>query len=179
MRTVAWSARASWLTLAAATILLAGCSAGSVGGSVETLAKLDGWRDGPGYEGPFAVLEIAYDDDTAAMLWEDNVGAGQAAHDGLAEVDLSRQIVALYSSGESGSCPESVHDIELDDGTVDIMLTVDTGGGDACSGDYNPYRVVIAIDRADVPTRDELAGTEGTVDGNPALEVVVGEYPVT
>src|SRR5690625_7092225 len=127
MRTVAWSARASWLTLAAATILLAGCSAGSVGGSVETLAKLDGWRDGPGYEGPFAVLEIAYDDDTAAMLWEDNVGAGQAAHDGLAEVDLSRQVVALYSSGESGSCPEAVHDVDLDDGTVDIMLAVDTG----------------------------------------------------
>lgn len=30
-------------------------------------------RDGPGYEGRFAVLEIAYDDGTAAMLWEDNV----------------------------------------------------------------------------------------------------------
>lgn len=179
MRTVAWSDRASGLTLAAATILLAGCSAGPLGGSVETLAKLDGWRDGPGYEGPFAVLEIAYDDGTAAMLWEDNVGAGQAARDGLAEVDLSRQVVALYSSGESGSCLESVHDVDLDDGTVDIMLTVDTGGGDACSGDYNPYRVVIAIERADVPTRDELAGTEGTVGGNPALEVLVGEYPVT
>lgn len=33
-------------------LLLAGCLAGSLSGSVETLAKLDGWRDGPGYEGP-------------------------------------------------------------------------------------------------------------------------------
>jgi len=146
---------------------------------VETLAKLDGWRDGPGYEGPFAVLEIAYDDGTAAMLWEDNVGAGQAARDGLAEVDLSRQVVALYSSGESGGCPESVHDVDLSDSTVDITLAVDTEGGDGCTDDYNPYRAVIAIDRADVPTRDEVAGTEGTVDGNPALEVLVGAYPVT
>jgi len=164
--------------LLSVVLLLAGCSAGPVGASVETLAKLDGWRDGPGYDGPFAVLEIAHDDGTAATLWEDNLGAG-AARDGLAEVDFSRQVVALYSSGESGSCPESVRDVDLgDDGTLDIMRAVDMKGGNACTGDYNPYRVVIAIDRADVPTRDQLAGTEGTVDGNPALEVRVGEYPV-
>ena len=166
-------------TLLGVVLLLAGCSAGQLAGSVETLAKLDGWRDGPGYEGPFAVLEIAYDDGTAAMLWEDNVGAGQAARDGLGEVDLSRQVVALYSSGGSGSCPESVHDVDFDEVSVDITLAVDMGGGNGCTDDYNPYRVVIVIDRADVPTRDELAGTEGTVDGNPALEVLVGEYPVT
>lgn len=165
-------------TVLGVVLLLAGCSAGPLGGSVETLAKLDGWGDGPGYDGPFAVLEIAYDDGTAAMLWEDNFGAGQAAGDGLAQVDLSRQVVALYSSGESGSCPESVHDVGFNGGTVDITRAVDTGGGDGCTDDYNPYRVIIAIDRADVPTRDELAGTEGTVDGNPALKVLVGEYPV-
>src|SRR5690625_239637 len=97
-----------------AVLMLAGCS-WPPGSSVETLAKVDGWRGGYEAAEPFAVLELAYDDTTARTLWRENVPDGLPDRDGdpleqgvygdLADVDLDRQVVGLVSTGQSGSCP--------------------------------------------------------------------------
>jgi hypothetical protein len=45
---------------------------------VVPLARADGWRPelGAPFPGPSAVLEIAYDRETAAQAWSENVPAG-------------------------------------------------------------------------------------------------------
>src|SRR5699024_12182889 len=102
----------------------------------------------------------------------------QGVYGDLADVDLDRQVVGLVSTGQSGSCPGWVDGVQRRDGTVDVTLAEDLLGGDGCNDDYNAYRVVIAIDRADVPPRDALTGDPGRVDGREVLEVAVGEYPL-
>lgn len=169
-------------------LLLSGCSWPTLSPSVETLAKVEGWRPGL-EEDAFAVLEIAYDDDAARALWEENVPADLPRREGtpldagvfgeLGDVDFAEQVVALYSSGQSGSCPGWVRDVDHDGaGTVDVTRAEDMRGGDGCTDDYNAFRVVVALDREDVPDRADLPGVTGTVDGLAVLTLVVGEYPV-
>lgn len=61
----------------------------------------------------------------------------------------------VWSSGESGSCPGWLADVRTDtDGTV--HLERDSAGGPICTGDYNPYRMMLAVDRDRLPPRDAL-----------------------
>lgn len=175
--------------LGAVLALAAGCSSGTGSvGADGTLAKLDGWRDGMTHDDVgFAVLELAYDDATARTLWDENVPDGLPQAEGnplgagvygdLADVDFTEQVVGLYSSGQSGSCPAWVGDVTTDsDGVVTVTRAEDLQGGDGCTDDYNPFRVVIVIDRADVPSQDALGSARGTVDGNDVLGLDLAEY---
>jgi hypothetical protein len=177
--------------LGAVLLLAVGCSFGGPGGKAPgTLAKIDGWREGMTVEDvPFAVLEIAFDVATAQALWDENVPddlprlegdpASAGVYGDLADVDLTTHVVGLYSSGQSGSCPGWVRDVRTDgDGSVNVTTAVDMQGGDGCSDDYNPFRVVLALDRDDVPAQDAL-DARGTVDGRGVLEVLVTEYRPT
>lgn len=149
-----------------------------VQGPVRTLATVDGWRDG--LEVPSgALLEIAFDDEAAQRLVTDNVPADLAAgpdgepwvdggHHDLADVDLATHVVAVYSAGRSGSCPEWVADVAGGDAGVAVTTEVPTRG--ACTDDFNPYRTVIVIDRDRLPTAEDLPaaldrGYDVVVDG--------------
>lgn len=179
--------------LGAVLLLAAGCSSGSgSAGSDGTLAKIDGWREGMTHEDVgFAALELAYDSAAARALWDENVPDDLPRLEGdpleagvygdLDDIDFAEQVVGLYSSGQSGSCPGWVDDIETgDDGTVALTRAQDLQGGDGCTDDYNAFRVVLAIDRADVPAQDALGSARGTVaDGPVVLDLTLAEYPST
>lgn len=151
-----------WL-LVPVLLALAGCAVLGGPAAERTLAKVDGRRDGASDGGTFATLELAFDAATAERLWADNVPAGLAAADGvpggtgvygdLADVDLATSVVALWSSGQSGSCPEWVREVRMVDGVVTVDRAQD---GDVCTADYNPYRLVLVLDRRDVPPVEDL-----------------------
>jgi len=154
---------------------------------LQTLAKVDGWRQG--FELPpdtFAMLEVAYDVDTAQRMWDENVAADLPERSGdprdpgrygdLDDVDLDQQAVALWSGGESGSCRGWVSSVALEDGAV--VVTEDADEGRGCSDDYNPFRVLVVVDRSDLPEPEALAAAKARTD-NPYIgqQVVVTAYP--
>lgn len=153
-------------------------SSGPPSEAIETLAKASGWREGLSEEhgSAFAVVEVAYDRDTGEAAWRDNVPddleprdddlpAEPGAYGGLDEVDFDRQVVVVWSSGESGGCPGWLADIDSTDGTIRVQEGAVAQM--ACPSDYNPYRLVLAVDRDRLPTSDELpsAQLEGVPDG--------------
>ncbi len=153
-------------------------------GPVRPLAKVQGWRDdlADDIASPFALVEIAYDQQGAEQAWADNVpGDLQPAHGnegghglygGLDELDIDEQALLVWSSGESGSCPGWLDEIDIaDDGTV--RLQRGQAGAGACTDDYNPYRMILAVDRQRLPEAAELPTTNvtGVPDGR------VSAYP--
>ena len=139
--------------------------------SVVTLAKADGWRHGldstsiPGEAG-FAVLELAYDDAAATALWNAAVpddlptATGDPTDGGLYgsldDVDLTQQVLGLWSSGQSGSCPGWLTSMTTDGDSVQLVQAEDLQGGSGCDDSYNPYSQVVLLDRDQVPTQDAL-----------------------
>jgi hypothetical protein len=136
-----------YVALAAVLVVCAGCSAPSVspepdpGGQatvspepdtgVQVLAKADEWRALLGFHG---VVEVAYDEVTAAQAWAENVPADLVRRTGdpalpglygdLADIDFDREALVVYSSGQSGTCPEWLTGIELtEQGTVQLTTT--------------------------------------------------------
>lgn len=173
--------------LAGTVLLVAGCS--GWGGSDRTLAKVEGWRGGIDVFEPEAILEIAYDAETAQTLWDENVGRGLPDLEGkprnpgiygeLDDVDFDDEVVGLFSDGESSSCPGWVDRVGEVDGDVDILRVEDMGGGDGCLSDHGAYRVVIVIDRDDVPDADALSTARVRFDGREVPDGVVREYLTT
>ncbi len=133
-------------------------------GPVITLATVGGWRDGLEVE-QGARLEIAHDEPTAQRLFDDNVPTDlgvaptdepweDGRHGELADIDLDTHVVAVWSAGRSGSCPEWVNEVTTADDGVVISTAVPTAGG--CTDDFNPYRTIIAVERDRLPTADQL-----------------------
>lgn len=151
------------------------------GEGIQTLAKASGWRDGLAEEfDVFGVFEVAYDRATAQAAWRDNVPDDLDARDDelpaepgvygdLDDVDFDREAVVVWSSGES-SCREWLVGIDTTD---DGIVVEREGPGGACPSDYNPYRMVLVVDRDRLPLVDELASAQ--LDGVP--DGVVRVYP--
>lgn len=145
-------------TALAMGLLLAACGGGGPG--IPALLKTAGWRDGAADgaqlpDGWYAQLELAYDASTAAALWRsiDDAGPGGA----LADVDFTTQVVGLWSSGESGTCPEWLDSIATNGaGEVRVGTWVD---GSTCTADYRYYSEIVVLDRTDVPSADALPMT--------------------
>ncbi|WP_052668574.1 hypothetical protein [Nitriliruptor alkaliphilus] len=152
--------------------------------AIDTLAKAQGWRDGltEEVETMFAVFEVAYDRETAEVAWRDNVAddleprdddlpAEPGLYGTLDEVDFDRQAVVVWSSGESGSCPEWLTNIDGAGGTIRVQREATA---EMCTDDFNPYRLVLAVDRDRLPAPEELAAAqlEGVPDGT------VRSYPI-
>lgn len=74
----------------------------------------------------------------------------------LDDVDLTQQVVGLWSSGQSGSCPGWLTSMTTDGDSVQLVQAEDFRGGQACDDAYNPYSQVVVLDRDQVPTRDAL-----------------------
>jgi hypothetical protein len=162
--------------LAVVLMFCAGCAAPSVspepdpGGQapvspepdtgVQVLAKTGGWRVSLGDF--FGIVEVAYDEVAAVQAWEENVPADlvrrsgnpelPGLHGDLADIDLDREVLVVYSSGRSGTCPGWLTGIEVTGlGTVQLTATFTTPTfttvhgkrvGD-CTADYSPYRLVL------------------------------------
>lgn len=153
------------LTLA---LLLAACG-GGVGGSgegpVTALARADGWRSGIEASVGFLLLEVAHDEGTALRVWTDNVPSELPADEGdpptasgayrsLDDVDFARQVVVVVSSGGSSACPPWVRDIRIVGDRVEVHLAREDA--QACTDDFQPYRLVLAVDRDRLPDLDAL-----------------------
>jgi hypothetical protein len=158
--------------------------------SVRTLAKVDGWRtDLVTPPQVFSAVEVAYDVETAQRMWKQNVPPDLQTQTGdptragvygdLADVDFGEQAVALWSGGQSGSCPGWLSRVRLAE-TAHVVVSedFDTGVGDACSTDRNAYRTVVVIERDQLPTEQSLASAYATDDDveYPA-EVFLSAYP--
>ena len=151
-------------------------------GPVVPLAKADGWRDDLDIDAYHALIEIAYERDTAERAWTDNVPAELPQRAGLParvgvyatlnEVDFARQAVVVWTAGQSGSCPQWLADLRTRaDGTV--RLDTAAAGGGVCTDDYNPYRMLLAVDRDRLPDPAALP----TTSGEDIPDALVRAYP--
>lgn len=148
------------------------------------LAKASGWRAELRPIGsPSAVLEIAPDKAAAERAWRENVPDTLADRTGvpdkpgvyreLSEVNFDEYALVVWSSGESGTCPEWIADLHTtDDGTVAVELGVTSSTG-VCTDDYRPYRIVLALDRDQLLDLKDLP--TGKITGVP--DGVVRVYP--
>lgn len=148
--------------------------------AVTVLAKGSGWRSGL-HDEFFAMLEVAYDPEVAERAWDENVHDTTPRGDelpeepgvygGLADVDFDEQVVVVWSSGESGSCPEWIRDVDTIEQRVRITLDM---RGFVCTDDYNAYRVVAAVDRDRLPGPDEIESSQ--IDAPDYLDMELRVY---
>jgi len=151
-------------------------------GTVRPLAKAQSWRDGlKRADDSFARLEIAYDRATAERAWAANVpddlphnpnGAPQPGiFTRFDDIDFQHEVLVVWSSGQSGSCPTWLADLRTaGDGSVKVQES--HSGGPVCTEDYNPYRMVLAVNRGRLPARSALPAD---ISGVPSGRVV--RYP--
>jgi hypothetical protein len=148
-------------------------------GAVRTLATIGGWRadlDHPGH----ALLEIAHDRAAGERAFAENVPEGlepsgrdevweDGLHADLATVDWGREVVVVWSAGRSGSCPEWISDVVVEDGSVRVAAASPSQG--ACTADYDPYRAVLAVERDRLPAAEDLPlpVNEGFPEGSEAV----------
>lgn len=158
--------------------------------NLQPLVKAEGWRDGlvESFEGehPYALLELAFDEETAQRAWEENVPgdleqrSGPPAEPGrygdLSEVDFDTQAVVVWSSGQSGSCPAWLAGIATE-GDGAVKATTEQQGS-TCTDDYNAYRMVLVAHRDLLPEPTWLPMDEVVVDSlELAWDSLVREYP--
>ncbi|MHA3948765.1 hypothetical protein [Cellulomonas bogoriensis] len=146
---------------------------------------MDDWHPDTPQEA-FARLEVAYDEQAARQMWDGNVDPALPVREGnplepgvygdLGDVDLQTQVLALYSAGQSGSCPQWPVSVTTSDGVVQVEVTEDLQGGDGCTDDYNPYRALVVVDRDEVPPVDEIDDAQGNLAGGSGLSVELGVY---
>lgn len=152
----------------------------------EPLAKIEGWRsDAARDEMPFGVVEVADDVETAQQAWQDNVpediGEGDSdvgepgMYGSLDDIDFEAQVLIVWHSGESGSCPAWLAGIDTVNGSV-IIERGEHSPGDACTDDYNPYRMVLAVDRDQLPEVDQLPTEDVSIDDS-IIDGRVVAYP--
>jgi hypothetical protein len=161
---------------------------------VQVLAKANGWRwsqadfyglaHSYGFADLYGVVEVAYDEVTAAQAWEQNVPADLDRRSGhptltglygdLADIDFDREALVVYSEGQSGSCPGWLTGIEVtEQGTVQLTTTFTsttfaTVQGERvgeCTADYRPYRLLLAVDRDRLPPISGLPTTRVLFNG--------------
>lgn len=162
------------LAATAATLVaclhLAACGAGGPG--IPALLKTAGWPDGAGNgtslpDGWYARLELAYDATTAQALWRSIDGSGPGA--ALDDVDFTDHVVGLWSSGESGTCPEWLDSVSTNGpGEVRVGTWVD---GSTCTADYQYYSELVLLDRSAVPPPDALPA-DAVLNGSSTAGVV-------
>ena len=152
----------------ALSLALGGCglveSALGQRGPVTTLAK--------NYEMPAEVirladhdvnLELAFDRDTAALLWDEHVSddlprrRGEPFREGIYSdldgVDFDSHVVALWWGGEA-TCAQAVTDVQFpENDTVELHTTEEEPD---CLDMEIPFRTVLAIDRDRLPALSEL-----------------------
>ncbi len=86
------------------------------------------------------------------------------------------EVLVLWYSGQSGSCPSYLHGLRVTaEGDVDVQQS--DRGRRACTDDYNPYRQLVVVSEEAVPAPSELPMTLEGEDGSRADDLVVDVYP--
>jgi hypothetical protein len=164
----------------------------SIEPGIRVLAKADGWRAdiadlNIGY---YAIVEVAYDESSAAQAWQANRPDAPVERSGLPEqpgvygdlagVNFTAEAVVVFSSGQSGSCPGWLAGINADPSeTVDLTTGEAMLDGNACTDDYDPYRLILAVDRELLPDPEQLPTTDVTIDGRTlGPDSIVTAYPL-
>ena len=173
--------------------LLPGCSlfdpaSRPIADGITVLAKADGWSPSLAAErfgAYFAVLEIAPGQEAAGAAWAEAVPAGLPEASGdpreagrygsLDDVDFAEQALVVFSGGQSGACPGWLGDVSVEDGQV-LLEERRYTAGDGCTDDYNPYRLVLAVDREKLPAADLLPTEDVVFDGQEVAGLVTA-YP--
>jgi len=93
----------------------------------------------------------------------------------LDDVDFDSQVVALFSSGESGTCPSFLSGLSSD-GAAIAATTTTVSESDICTSDYRPFAQVVAVDKNDVPAADKLPGAKLSIDGTAMPDASVAVY---
>ena len=138
--------------LATTVLALTGCADGqvpSVGDGPTTGTALDeaSWRvvaDGGG--GP---PDAHHERATAAVEGDDLAEQWEAYRAEGSPADLDDgEVAILLGFGESGSCPEEIREVRVDDeaGEVIVDRELEGGPGQPCTDDYNPRTVVLGVD---------------------------------
>jgi hypothetical protein len=174
--------------LIASIVVAGGCATDSAPGGADapprTLAKVEGWNEDRSSPTAAGGLEIAYDEEVARLMWSENVPDGLPTKSGdpaepgiygsLDDVDFDTQVVAQFSAGESGSCPRWLSDVTTEGQTVKVVTSPDEVG--PCTADFNPYRQIVALDRDDVPSAEDVGGVELVIDGAANPDATVSVY---
>jgi hypothetical protein len=95
-----------------------------------------------------------------------------------AGVDFATEVLVVFSSGQSGTCPGWLAGIDVDDtGTVRITTGRHVASG-VCTDDYRHYRMVLAVSRDLVPAEHDLPTDDVLVDGQVlGTGSLVRQYP--
>lgn len=112
-------------------------------------------------------LRLIDDRDTAERAWADTVPdelpsrddplpAEPGRYGDLADVDFDRELVLVWSDGQSGTCPGWIVDVRVEDGR--LAVEGEASGGPNCTHDYVSYRLLLAVDRDRLPPVDDLLG---------------------
>lgn len=172
----------------ACSVLGLGTSPAPIDDAITVLAKVDGWGAALSTDeslGVDLVVEIAYDEDAARAAWADSVPAdlpersGEPRESGrygsLDDLDLAEQALVVYSSGQSGACPGWLADLAVDD---DVLAVEETQHmpGNGCTDDFNSYRLVLAVDRDELPAVDRLP-LRTAREGDREFDALVTTYP--
>lgn len=68
-------------------------------------------------------------------------------------IDFTREVVIHFGPAESSSCPFApLQAVRFDAGSGYLYPDLPIEGGPECTADANPHAVVVAVDRADLPT---------------------------
>ena len=167
--------------LPAVAAVLAGCTGGShadapaptrsvaaAAGTV-VLGKAEGWRPALAADtdatSHYAVVEIAYDAESARRAWAENAPAGPVrpgppVEPGLygrfEDVDLARQRIVVVSTGQSGTCPSWVSGVAVRPGGTVEMTQGSLDPTATCTADHRAYRTVLAVDVERLPAAGDL-----------------------
>jgi hypothetical protein len=143
----------------------------------------EGWRLlGHGPAGPGDATVAATNEHEYAELWSVSGLAGEAP-----PVDLDTEIVVLFGTYVSGSCPEiRLDDVVVDDVTRSVTASYSHPGLPAdCTSDANPYGYVVALDRAVLPAQRFSVGDQETrtfvnpAEDSPLVVIVSNQSFVT
>jgi hypothetical protein len=100
-------------------------------------------------------IELAEDQETFDERWD---WAG-LTDDDLPDVDWDSQVVIFAGTGESGSCPLVITEIDFDDDErlITIGLERDVPRDTMCTMDWTPRVFVVALDAAELGDGELLA----------------------
>ena len=151
-----------------AAVLLGACGGESMptgaGGAAQAPMPLDEeqwWVTADGTGGPppgwGEAATAAAEPDDLATQWE-AYGAPGSPQD-LAD----DEVAILLGFGESGSCPEEVTEVAVDRDGGDVLVRrgLEGGSAQACTDDWNPRTIVLAVDGAALPDGAFRLGVDG------------------
>lgn len=154
---------------------------------VRTLVRADGPPASDPTGSPSALLQLVPEELVETVLVDlgasdlppaRGVPVDPGVYADVGSVDHAREVLVVWSSGQSGSCGERLRGLRVAQasGTLVDLAGPATAAGQACTADYRAYRQLVVLRREDFVDPAHLplvlTGGEGLPDG-----LVVTVYP--